>query len=75
MRKDLITKEKEAKLILGQKVLSATERRLCFLHQQTNPGAVAASGILPLFLEMCAGPLQARKPHTIIHLNNRLTAG
>lgn len=63
MRKDLITKEKEAKLILGQKVPSSTERILCFLH----PGPMAASKnfpeILPLFLEISAGPLQARKAH------------
>lgn len=67
MRKDLISKEEEAKLILGLKLPSATERRLCFLHQQTNPEVMAASenfpGILPLFLETCAGPLQARKAH------------
>lgn len=67
MRKDLISKKEEAKLILGLKLPSATERRLCFLHQQTSPEAMAASenfpGILPLFLETCAGPLQARKAH------------
>lgn len=64
MRKDLITKEKEVKLIPGQKVPSITGR-ICFLHQWTNTAAVAAlenfPGILPLFLETQAGPLKARQ--------------
>jgi len=64
VRKVLIAKEKEAKLIPGQKVPSTTGR-LCFLHQWTNTAAMAASenfpGILPLFPETKAGPLQARQ--------------
>lgn len=64
MRKDLIAKEKEAKLIPGQKVPSTTGT-LRFLHQWTNTAAMAASenfpGILPLFPETQAGPLQARQ--------------
>lgn len=64
MRKDLIAKEKEAKLIPGQKVPSVTGR-ICFLHQWTNMAAVAAlvnfPGILPLFLETQAGPLSTFK--------------
>lgn len=73
MRKDLVTKERETKQILGQKVPSATEGKLQWLKQQWLLQNTFQE-FSHCFWKPVLGLYRSEK-HTTIDLNYRLTVG